>query len=132
MSVLWASTVENYSSRIFSLWEDRLPALAGVAANFRSPWGNTNYFAGLWGFCLIIHLCWRRHEALYSREKKVPLALKSRYSWIMMDKTRYTKRTTFYWCCWQGAKVMLEGLYSSLTSKASGRGLGLSTSGGDR
>jgi hypothetical protein len=72
MSVIWASTVENYSWRIFSLWEDRLPALAGVAAKFGSIWGNTNYFAGLWGACLIIHLCWRCHTRLYSREKKVP------------------------------------------------------------
>jgi hypothetical protein len=72
MSVIWASTVENYSSRIFSLWEDRLPALAGVAAKFGTVWGNTNYFAEMWGPCLITHLCWRRHETLYSREKKAP------------------------------------------------------------
>jgi len=71
MSDIWASTIENYSSRIFTLWEDHLPAFAGVAAKFGSIWGNTNYFAGLWNPCLIIHLCWRRHRGLYS-SKKVP------------------------------------------------------------
>jgi hypothetical protein len=71
MSDIWASTIESYSSRVFTLWDDRLTALAGVAAKFGSIWGNTNYFAGLWNPCLTIHLCWRRHRGLYS-SKKVP------------------------------------------------------------
>jgi hypothetical protein len=74
MPDIWASIVEDYSWRIFSLWEDRLPALAGVAAKFGSIWDNTNYLAGLWRPWLIIHLCWRRHtsHSTYARGRSVP------------------------------------------------------------
>ncbi|EPE30311.1 hypothetical protein GLAREA_13034 [Glarea lozoyensis ATCC 20868] len=51
----WASLVEKYSARNLSNREDRLPALAGIAAKFAAAWPG-DYKAGLWQRHLVRHL----------------------------------------------------------------------------
>ena len=56
-SRLWESLIEEYSGRAFTHFEDRLPAIAGIAKDFSSQW-NEEYHAGLWRGFLVTHLGW--------------------------------------------------------------------------
>jgi hypothetical protein len=55
----WADTVEEYSSRIFTNAEDRLPAIAGIIKGLENSWSDT-CVAGLWLSRLVQDLYWKR------------------------------------------------------------------------
>ncbi|KFA49859.1 hypothetical protein S40293_01328 [Stachybotrys chartarum IBT 40293] len=61
----WTQVVERYSRRNFTREQDKLPALAGLAAYFSSiPEDETSrqekrYLAGLWSTDMVKYLCWR-------------------------------------------------------------------------
>jgi hypothetical protein len=54
----WNSLVQNYSRRKLTRFEDRLPALAGIASELQRVWGD-KYIAGLWQRNLVSQLGWR-------------------------------------------------------------------------
>ncbi|KEY69918.1 hypothetical protein S7711_06456 [Stachybotrys chartarum IBT 7711] len=61
----WTQVVERYSRRNLTREQDKLPALAGLAAYFSSiPEDETSrqekrYLAGLWSTDMVKYLCWR-------------------------------------------------------------------------
>jgi hypothetical protein len=58
---IWLYLVDNYSSRELTIFEDRLPALAGIASELQNIWKDT-YLAGMWQNCLIRQLGWQRND----------------------------------------------------------------------
>jgi hypothetical protein len=54
---LWQFIVTVYSSRNLTRYEDRLPAIAGIAANLKTVWDDA-YLAGVWRKTLIYQLGW--------------------------------------------------------------------------
>ncbi|CAM1503570.1 Fc.00g011610.m01.CDS01 [Cosmosporella sp. VM-42] len=56
---LWTSIIHEYSDRDLALFDDRLPALAGIAAELAKVWDDT-YLAGFWGKSITKHLGWYR------------------------------------------------------------------------
>jgi heterokaryon incompatibility protein (HET) len=60
-SKIWREVVENYSSRELTIFEDHLPALAGIASELQNIWKDT-YLAGMWQNCLIRQLGWQRND----------------------------------------------------------------------
>ncbi|KAK0619601.1 heterokaryon incompatibility protein-domain-containing protein [Immersiella caudata] len=57
----WPRMVQEYSGRDLTVWTDRLPALAGIAAELALAWDDT-YLAGLWHRTLVQHLGWIREK----------------------------------------------------------------------
>jgi Heterokaryon incompatibility protein (HET) len=57
----WSTLISEYSARDFSCFEDRLPAIAGIAKEF-SLLLNDEYLAGLWRKELIWTLGWQKRE----------------------------------------------------------------------
>jgi hypothetical protein len=55
----WRKIVDDYSHRHLTFFEDRLPALAGIATELAKSW-NDVYLAGLWQKTIIRHLGWRQ------------------------------------------------------------------------
>jgi hypothetical protein len=54
----WILLVENYTRRHLTVEQDKLPAVAGLAAVVAAETGD-RYFAGLWGSHIYEDLCWR-------------------------------------------------------------------------
>jgi hypothetical protein len=59
-SHLWPELIEEFSKRDLSIYEDRLPALAGIAHELSMYWGGT-YVAGFWNEVLNEHMAWAKH-----------------------------------------------------------------------
>lgn len=53
----WRSIVRGYTRRFLTVTTDKLPAIAGVAAQYSETFGS-GYLAGLWDFDLISELMW--------------------------------------------------------------------------
>ncbi|KAI1083605.1 heterokaryon incompatibility protein-domain-containing protein [Whalleya microplaca] len=58
---VWYTVVGDYSSKKLTFEQDRLPALAGIAARLATALGVT-YIAGLWKEDLPRGLCWRQKD----------------------------------------------------------------------
>ncbi|RFU31822.1 hypothetical protein B7463_g4528, partial [Scytalidium lignicola] len=56
---IWERIIHEYSERDLTLFNDRLSALAGIAAELAKAW-NDIYLAGFWGKTIIQHLGWQR------------------------------------------------------------------------
>jgi len=65
----WYSAVESYSTRALTFEEDRLPALAGIAARIAQALGPT-YVAGLWKEDITYGLCWEALKPSERRERR--------------------------------------------------------------
>lgn len=85
---IWIEIVENYSDRILSLTEDRLPALAGIAERLNHIWRD-EYLAGIWKSCLPKQLCWYRQ-----RPDQLPLHPYQgpSWSWISIEGRVFFER----------------------------------------
>lgn len=57
----WARMINEYSRRDMKFYQDRLPALAGVASELAKSWNDT-YLAGLWCRTIVEQLGWYRTE----------------------------------------------------------------------
>ena len=57
---VWRGLVHAYAGRDLTNFDDRLPALAGIASELQRVWGDA-YLAGMWRRCLILHLAWSRY-----------------------------------------------------------------------
>ncbi|KAK3941118.1 heterokaryon incompatibility protein-domain-containing protein [Diplogelasinospora grovesii] len=56
---IWRIIIEQYSTKDLTFFEDRLPALAGIAADLAKVW-NDVYIAGFWGKTIVQYLGWHR------------------------------------------------------------------------
>ncbi len=61
----WRRIVCDYSRRELSRFSDRLPALAGIAAELAVVWDDI-YLAGFWGRTILHHLGWYRPRSMFS------------------------------------------------------------------
>jgi len=57
----WTQLISKYSSREFSNFEDRLPAIAGIAKIVSRKW-NEDYVAGIWRRFLVHQLAWYKRS----------------------------------------------------------------------
>jgi len=60
----WTALIEEYSQRLLTKEQDKLPALSGLARVYGARF-SSSYLAGLWQNQLGLHLCWR----VYTREE---------------------------------------------------------------
>jgi hypothetical protein len=65
LDYVWQTLIKNYSAHDFTNFEDRLPAIAGIAKVFSDTWKD-DYVAGLWRGLLINQLCWYRARGQWS------------------------------------------------------------------
>jgi hypothetical protein len=56
---IWTRIIHEYSERDLTLFDDRLPALAGIATELAKSW-NDIYLVGFWEKTIIQHLGWHR------------------------------------------------------------------------
>ena len=63
---IWMRIVHEYSERDLTFFDDRLPALAGIATELAKSW-NDAYLAGFWEKTIIQHLGWYRSPPTYQR-----------------------------------------------------------------
>ncbi|KAF2623385.1 HET-domain-containing protein, partial [Macroventuria anomochaeta] len=77
----WRSIVQDYSRRFLTYSNDKLPALAGIAARF-SRTSSARYFAGLWDIDLLGELMWCSSRSDISRPatQRAPS-----WSWASVD-----------------------------------------------
>jgi hypothetical protein len=77
----WRSVVHDYSRRFLTYPNDKLPALAGIAAHF-SRSSRAKYLAGLWDIDLLGDLMWCSNRSGISR----PVAQRApSWSWASVD-----------------------------------------------
>jgi hypothetical protein len=70
--VRWHEVVEEYSKLALTFENDRLPALHGLAAQFK-PHQTFRYLAGLWEGSLILDLTWdAEHSKLRPEKRQIP------------------------------------------------------------
>jgi hypothetical protein len=62
---IWKEVIHEYSTRDLTLFDDRLPALAGIATELAKSW-NDIYLVGFWKKSILKHLGWYRYRG-YSR-----------------------------------------------------------------
>ncbi|KAG4432105.1 hypothetical protein IFR05_012404 [Cadophora sp. M221] len=81
----WYDLVSNYGSCDITYGRDRLPALAGLAAEIASK-TQVQYLAGLWGDEILIGLCWERGQHDKSLQHPPEYQAPS-WSWASVDGT---------------------------------------------
>jgi hypothetical protein len=81
--LLWSGIVLQYSKRTATFSEDRLPALAGVAAEVHKIW-NYKYVAGLWEELLPLQLAWRTQPTRVLRDSHIRIGGPS-WSWASLS-----------------------------------------------
>ncbi|KAK4106654.1 HET-domain-containing protein, partial [Parathielavia hyrcaniae] len=55
--LLWAELVQHFTQRLLTIKEDRLNAVAGIAADLQRLWAD-EYLYGLWKHCFVQLLAW--------------------------------------------------------------------------
>lgn len=90
---IWEAIVHDYSDRELSSFGDRLPALAGIAAELAAVWGDT-YLAGFWRRTIVKCLGWRRTERKYRGYDYCPK--KDLFEGVV-DRARRTEGPTWSW-----------------------------------
>ncbi|KAH8807658.1 heterokaryon incompatibility protein-domain-containing protein [Xylogone sp. PMI_703] len=68
----WYSAVQQYSHRRLSHPEDKLPALAGIAAEWKRIKPEDEYFAGLWKSDIFKGLAWFPNSGQHSIRRRLP------------------------------------------------------------
>ena len=63
---IWKRIIDEYSDRDLTLFDDRLPALAGIATELAKSW-NDVYLAGFWKKTITRHLGWYRSKPAFRR-----------------------------------------------------------------
>ncbi|KAH8748704.1 heterokaryon incompatibility protein-domain-containing protein [Hyaloscypha sp. PMI_1271] len=64
----WCDIVIDYSSRLLTKEEDRLPALSGVAWKMHNQMGN-DYVAGIWAKHALSDILWTKHYSIKSENQ---------------------------------------------------------------
>lgn len=81
LATQWLRVVYDYAPLAVTNWEDRLPALAGIAGKFAAAWGEDGYRAGLWERYLVRHLGWKMSG--YAKEVlAIPAWQSPTWSWV--------------------------------------------------
>lgn len=89
----WNWIVHDYSERELSSFGDRLPALAGIAAELAAVWGDT-YLAGFWRRTIVRCLGWRRTNRKFHNPDYGPP--KDLFEGVV-DLARRTESPTWSW-----------------------------------
>lgn len=92
---IWKAIVHDYSERELSSFGDRLPALAGIAAELAAVWGDA-YLAGFWGRTIVQCLGWRRTDRKI-RYSDYGYAPQKDLFEGMIDRARRTESPTWSW-----------------------------------
>lgn len=90
---IWKAIMHDYSERELSSFEDRLPALAGIAAELAAVWGDT-YLAGFWRRTIVQCLGWRRTNRKIRYPDYGPQ--KDLFEGVI-DRARRTESPTWSW-----------------------------------
>ncbi|KAK1852295.1 heterokaryon incompatibility protein [Colletotrichum chrysophilum] len=69
----WRDITWEYAERQLTVWQDRLPAIAGVATQFAASIGPENYLAGLWKPYIISQLAWLPAPLLMAVPGSLPI-----------------------------------------------------------
>lgn len=64
----WKRIIDDYSQRNLTVFDDRLPALAGIATELSKAW-NDVYLAGFWKKTITRHLGWYRSSTSSRRSR---------------------------------------------------------------
>jgi hypothetical protein len=89
----WMKIVEEYTSLDLTFGTDKLPAIAGVAKQFRRCLSNTRYLAGLWEECLVDLLLWERNRRIPHTGVRVADA--PSWSWVSVPGPVQYDRATY-------------------------------------
>lgn len=85
----WENCVEDYSSRKLTTRDDTLIAIAALATEFSSRYGNVLglYHAGLWGNFVVSGFCWKVHISKTDspKDRRVPS-----WSWASATGVQFT------------------------------------------
>lgn len=88
----WPRIVADYTARVFTFADDKLPGLSGLATDFNNNHRNNQdeYYAGLWKSTIIQDLCWQvtRQGSKNSLTRQTKLPSKYRapsWSWASLD-----------------------------------------------
>jgi hypothetical protein len=102
----WRSIVQDYTRRFLTYPSDKLPAIAGVAADYNKFFSG-RYLAGLWEFVFVSELMWSSRRSDISRPavQRAPS-----WSWAAVDG-----EISHDWCPLDGASTPLEILYCAVT-----------------
>lgn len=92
---IWKAIVHDYSERELSSFGDRLPALAGIAAELAAVWGDA-YLAGFWRRTIVQCLGWRRTDRKI-RYSDYGYAPQKDLFEGMIDRARRTESPTWSW-----------------------------------
>lgn len=90
---IWEDLVHDYSGRELSSFGDRLPALAGIAAELAAVWGDA-YLAGFWRRTIVRCLGWRRTNRKFYSTDYGPQ--KDLFEGVV-DRARRTESPTWSW-----------------------------------
>ena len=92
-AVVWYWVVEEYSGRLLTRPQDKLPALSGLASKFQRKTG-FHYLAGLWQEDLIRGLSWEMSEADDARWAPKPnVYCAPSWSWASVDGDVWYERS---------------------------------------
>jgi hypothetical protein len=80
----WMHLIEIYTKRRATKIEDKLPAIAGVAATWPPPL-RPIYLAGLWSFSIAVQLMWKVTLRPYRLFEPEPERRAPRWSWASLD-----------------------------------------------
>lgn len=82
MSSRWIRIVEAYTEMDLTVASDRLPAIAGIAKQYRRGLHNKNYMAGLWEESILTGLLWARKDDQPPAVRSEALAAAPSWSWL--------------------------------------------------
>ncbi|OTA99437.1 hypothetical protein M426DRAFT_29012, partial [Hypoxylon sp. CI-4A] len=82
---VWYQLLEEYTTRLFTISTDKLPAVAGVASLFKSTKPSATYVAGLWKEDIAKGILWCAHYYHLPGRKVPPVKRAPSWSWASID-----------------------------------------------
>lgn len=95
----WYTIVEDYSHRLLSHPEDRLPALSGFAAEWKRIKPDDEYFAGLWKSDIFKGLAWFPSSGIHVRDI---MSRQSRSDATWPPSSRFKGIPSWSWAAFDG------------------------------
>jgi hypothetical protein len=91
---IWERIVHEYSERELTFFDDRRPALAGIATELSKSW-NGVYLAGFWEETIIQQLGWYRNMSNFTRppRKHTKRIGSPSWSWVTVPLLGYDQET---------------------------------------
>lgn len=107
----WYKIVQEYSSRVLSRPEDKLPALSGFAAEWKRMKPEDEYYAGLWKSDILAGLAWFPGRQKHGIRRRLP---ESNATWP--PSTPFEGIPTWSWAAFDGpvAHFAVPGFHRKL------------------